>query len=565
MNGVERKYMETKRICQSCGTPLTADAPMGLCPACLVKIGFPSGVESESGSDAQPLFVPPSIEEIAKLFPQLEILELLGRGGMGAVYKARQKQLDRIVALKILPPGIRNEAAFAERFTREARALARLNHPNIVTLHEFGQAGGLHFFLMEFVDGVNLRQLIANNRVSPREALTIVPQICDALQFAHDQGIVHRDIKPENILLDRRGRVKVADFGLAKLMGAVAEEPVGTAKPGDSSALTEAGIVVGTPSYMAPEQVDRPGEVDHRVDIYALGVVFYQLLTGEVPGKQLQPPSKKVQIDVRLDEVVLHALEKKPQRRYQSVGEMKSAVETFVAESAVEGPPPDTEALAAELLGRDYQLNIGHCLRRAWKLVKSNFWPLVGITALILTLLSAVSSSDKAVAAGTGGHVNVNLGGIAIFLMGPLMGGLSFLFLKLIRGESWGLETAFSGFKNKEVFLQLLLAGFVTYLLIGLGFLCLILPGIYLLVSWKFTEILVIDKRIKFWPAMALSRKIIARHWGKFFILSLCFLLIDIIGLLCLGVGLFVAVPINIAALMYAYEDIFNRQPQGRA
>src|SRR5258708_11949631 len=154
---------------------------------------------------------------------------------------------------------------------------------------------------MEFVDGVNLRQLLHAGRISAREALAIVPQVCDALQFAHDQGIVHRDIKPENILLDRQGRVKVADFGLAKLVGAANESVTGGVTT-ESSDLTEVGKVMGTPRYMAPEQVDHPGEVDHRADIYALGVVFYQMLTGELPAKRIEPPSKKVQVDVRLNE-----------------------------------------------------------------------------------------------------------------------------------------------------------------------------------------------------------------------------------------------------------------------
>jgi serine/threonine protein kinase len=208
--------MDTQKICPSCRKPLAPSAPMGLCPECLAKAAFATGPETETGPARG--FVPPAVEELAKLFPQLEILEFIGKGGMGAIYKARQKQLNRIVALKILPPGSGSEPAFAERFTREAQALAQLNHPGIVTLYEFGRSNGLFYFLMEFVDGMNLRQLLHNSRVSAREALAIVPQICDALQFAHDQGIVHRDIKPENILLDRRGRVKVADFGLAKIV-----------------------------------------------------------------------------------------------------------------------------------------------------------------------------------------------------------------------------------------------------------------------------------------------------------------------------------------------------------
>lgn len=277
-----------------------------------------------------PRFTPPTIEELAPRFPQLDLLGFVGQGGMGAVYKARQKELDRIVALKILPPDVGKEAAFAERFTREARALARLNHPGIVTIYDFGRADGLYFFLMEYVDGVSLRQLLAKSRVSPREALAIVPQICDALQFAHDQGIVHRDIKPENILLDRRGRVKVADFGLAKLMGGQGEPPPGPSLHTAASALTDAGKLVGTPQYMSPEQTTDPSAVDHRADIYALGMVFYQMLTGVLPGQQIEPPSRKVALDVRLDEVVLRALEKEPSRRYQQVSEVRTAVETIV-------------------------------------------------------------------------------------------------------------------------------------------------------------------------------------------------------------------------------------------
>ena len=324
-----KDIMNTQKLCQNCGTPLAADAPRGLCPACLMKVAMASGTGLGGKT---PRFTPPTVAELAPKFPQLEILEFIGQGGMGAVYKARQKELDRVVALKILPPDIGHDAAFAERFTREARALAKLNHPGIVTIYDSGRTDGLYFFLMEYVDGVNLRQLLAASRVSTREALAIVPQICDALQFAHDQGIVHRDIKPENILLDRRGRVKVADFGLAKIIGGQSDEPAAAGgKPAGSTAITNASKVMGTPQYMSPEQIKAPGEVDHRADIYALGVVFYQMLTGELPGKQLQPPSTKVHIDVRLDEIVLRALEKNPALRYQQVSEVKTCVETIAA------------------------------------------------------------------------------------------------------------------------------------------------------------------------------------------------------------------------------------------
>jgi predicted Ser/Thr protein kinase len=271
------------------------------------------------------------VEEVRELFPQLEVIEMIGRGGMGAVYKARQKELDRLVALKILPPGIGEDRAFADRFVREAKALAKLNHPNIVTLYEFDQADGLFYFMMEFVDGVNLRQLLHGGRLAPREALAIVPQICDALQYAHDHGIVHRDIKPENILLDRKGHVKVADFGVARLMGVEGEVPAVEGGPPASASvsLTEVGKVIGTPHYMAPEQKERPGEVDHRADIYSLGVVFYQMLTGELPGKRIEAPSKNFHLDVRLDEVVLRALEKEPALRYQQAGQFKTQIETI--------------------------------------------------------------------------------------------------------------------------------------------------------------------------------------------------------------------------------------------
>lgn len=318
--------------CPQCGSPLPNGVLAGLCPACLMN----QATETHSAMDSHRFSAPP-IEEIARLFPQLTILQLLGAGGMGAVYKARQPALDRFVALKILPAQVAGGVNFAERFNREARALARLNHPNIVAVHEFGQAGGLNFFIMEFVDGANLRQLKQNARMSPREALQIIPQICDALQYAHDEGVVHRDIKPENVLVDRKGRVKIADFGLAKILDADPE----------MLRLTAEGQVMGTPHYMAPEQLERPLAVDHRADIYSLGVVFYELLTGDLPIGKFPPPSTKVAVDVRLDEVVLRALENDPARRYQHASEVKSQLHTLDQAPAGEAPAQSASAESA--------------------------------------------------------------------------------------------------------------------------------------------------------------------------------------------------------------------------
>ncbi len=313
--------MSEENHCPQCGAALPTQSPQGLCPGCLLRWGLESqtGGEEPGSQPAAADRPPPTPEEIAAYFPDLEILELVGRGGMGVVYKALQKRLDRLVALKILAPKIGQDPAFSERFAREARAMAMLSHPHVVAVHDFGQTDGLYYFLMEFVDGVNLRRLLDTGKLASEEALAIVPQICEALQYAHDHGVVHRDIKPENVLLDKEGRVKIADFGIAKLVGKEAKD----------LRLTGAGQIIGTPQYMAPEQIEHPLQVDHRADIYSLGVVFYQMLTGELPIGRFAPPSKKVQVDVRLDEVVLRALEKEPERRYQQASEIKTHIETL--------------------------------------------------------------------------------------------------------------------------------------------------------------------------------------------------------------------------------------------
>lgn len=323
--------MKTTKKCPKCNTELANDTVEGLCPKCLIEQAMDTKtvVDHKIGAKASTVVISsmPAVDfaTITGLFPQLEIIELLGQGGMGVVYKARQPQLDRLVALKILLPEVGKDPQFAERFSREARALAKLNHPNIVAVYDFGQIGGLYYFIMEYVDGTNLRQMERKEKLSSAQALGIIPKICDALQYAHDEGVVHRDIKPENILVDKKGRIKIADFGLAKLVG----------KKSTDFSITMSNMVMGTPHYMAPEQMEHPTEVDHRADIYSLGVVLYEMLTGELPIGRFALPSQKVHVDVRLDEVVIRTLEKEPERRYQQVSEVKSRVET-ISGSAVQ-------------------------------------------------------------------------------------------------------------------------------------------------------------------------------------------------------------------------------------
>lgn len=336
-------------FCPECQKPIPANAPAGLCPDCLLVQGIAGASNSAAFAVTTPQggrVVVPAAATVAKYFPQLDMLELLGHGGMGTVYKARQTKLDRMVAVKIIRPETTGDPAFAERFMREARTLARLNHPGIVAVHDFGEIdapdldGGtspqsasrtLFYFIMEYVDGANLRQLMQAGQLSPELAVNIVPQVCEALQFAHDEGVVHRDIKPENILLDSKGRVKIADFGLAKIAGRTVDEWT----------LTGTHQVMGTPRYMAPEQMAGSRTVDHRADIYSLGVVFYEMLTGTIPVGHFAPPSQKSMVDIRLDEVVLRAMASEPERRFQAARDLQSSVVHISSPSVKLAPPSD--------------------------------------------------------------------------------------------------------------------------------------------------------------------------------------------------------------------------------
>jgi tRNA A-37 threonylcarbamoyl transferase component Bud32 len=315
--------------CPKCGAILEEGTSHGLCPKCLLAHVSTATPAATSTAAPRHRTSPPSIDELAPHFPDLEIQELIGAGGMGAVYKARQRNLDRLVALKILSADLAQDPAFAERFNREARVLARLNHPHIVTIFDYGIRGPYSYLVMEFVDGMNLRQAMRVGTFTPADALALVKDVCCALEYAHQEGVLHRDIKPENILIDARGRVKVADFGIAKLTGAIGK---------DDYTLTFPGVAIGSPHYMAPEQFESPGDVDQRADIYSLGVLFYELLTRELPIGRFAPPSSRAPMDPRIDEIVMRALEKDRQARYQDASEVKTGVSAIGNPGAPQPP-----------------------------------------------------------------------------------------------------------------------------------------------------------------------------------------------------------------------------------
>lgn len=309
---------------------------------------------------AQPTFQAPTLREMARSLPQYEMHGFIAQGGMGAVYLARQAALDRFVAIKVLPPTFGGEMDFAARFQTEARAMAKLQHGNIVSVYDFGVTKAGHIFLvMEYVDGHTLHDLIHTGAVTKEQALSFALQLCDALQFAHDQGIVHRDIKPNNILINKAGQVKVADFGLARPTAAQDQE-----------------VMMGTPDYAAPE-ITTGLPVDHRADIYAMGVAFYEMLTRTVPKKGKQPASALSGCDPGWDDVITKATRVLTKDRYQQVKEIRQALSLMAnrrrqTPMSAPGPratqrTPYEEAPAAPMLGM---------------MVKGMLALMVGLTAL---------------------------------------------------------------------------------------------------------------------------------------------------------------------------------------
>ncbi|MGI9516375.1 MAG: serine/threonine-protein kinase [Pirellulaceae bacterium] len=441
--------MTELRECPQCGGQLPADAPQGVCPKCLMQVGFETREVAAAGNQSFDAtanhtgFLAPAPEELAPHFPQFEIVQLAGKGGMGAVYKARQPKLDRYVALKILPPEVGKDPAFAERFMREARALAMLSHSSIVAVYDFGETNGLFYFVMEYVDGANLRQAIALGGVTPPEALAIVPQICDALQYAHEEGVVHRDIKPENILINKRGRVKIADFGLAKLLGVESEDSAGKKQ----FSLTGTQQIMGTPHYMAPEQMQGSKSVDHRADIYSLGVVFYEMLTGELPIGRFEAPSTKVRIDVRLDEVVLRSLESAPDRRYQHASDLKTGVESILGSNDAQFPLAKP---VANLEMADFKSSVRNQLRiPAFGLMLAGIVNLLAAVAIVLlpvaiNLLGGFAEAPEGFVEGEGTFAEASFLSVIIALF-SLMSGVMVLLGAARMFDLQSLQLAMTG------------------------------------------------------------------------------------------------------------------------
>lgn len=312
--------------------------------------------EGEDGAKTQPVLSKEPSDfvakgELAELFPEFEIGERLGAGGMGVVFRARQKSLDRWVAIKILNPKLLGDPEFEERFEREAKTMAMLGHPNIVGIHDFGVRGPYHFLVMEFVEGRDLQKLIQSGSLESVLAFSIIRQVCDGLYHAHQKSVVHRDIKPGNILVGLDGVAKISDFGLARIV-----------RPNPDVSLTITNTGMGTPAYIAPEQLTDARSSDARSDIFALGVVVYEMLTGNTPAGNFPAPTSRLpRRNHRLDEAILRAMDPDPASRPADPRE----ISRLIAESEATAPPG----------------------QGAGKAVKQ--WPILLVSSLVLALAGA--------------------------------------------------------------------------------------------------------------------------------------------------------------------------------
>jgi serine/threonine protein kinase len=334
---------------------MSTDSSSPECDANLSGLGRALMGTNEGSKPSGP-WVPPTAEELHQILPQYEIVKMLGRGGMGAVYMGRQTALDRPVAIKILSAQLEeSDRGFTERFKNEAKAMARLNHPAIVKVFEFGEhASGLLYIVMEYVDGTDVARMIAKKgRLHTEHAMAITAHVCDALVYAHARSIIHRDIKPANVMVGYDGVVKVADFGLAKVSVC-----------GQTLGLTQSGMAMGTMHYMAPEALMLGTSVDHRADIYAVGVMLYQMLTGKIPHGMFQMPSTQVPgLDPRYDAIVSKAMMEDREERYPQISEMRVELDSILTQPVVKAEPARPEQAVALTTGDRPQRSGGQPFR----------------------------------------------------------------------------------------------------------------------------------------------------------------------------------------------------------
>ena len=305
------------KTCQRCGTQLRPDVPGGFCPRCLVQ----AAIDLSAGAAPDATESRKQKAESRNCFGDYELLEEIARGGMGVVYRARQKSLNRTVALKMMLSGQFAQPEFVQRFRAEAEAIAQLQHPNIVAIHEVGEHAGQPFFSMDFVGGRTLAEIVHEGPLPVKRAATYLKVIAEAVHYAHQHGILHRDLKPSNVLIDSSDQPRITDFGLAKRLTADSE-------------LTLTGQVLGSPNYLSPEQAaGRQAAVGPASDVYALGAMLYHLVSGRPPFQadalttllrqvmETEPVALRLlnaSIPRDLETICLKCLEKEPSRRYAS-------------------------------------------------------------------------------------------------------------------------------------------------------------------------------------------------------------------------------------------------------
>ncbi len=363
--------MTESGLCPRCHGALAADAPAGLCPRCLMGMALEISSEPSEGLPDECLVADSTIPEGDRSFGDYELLGRIARGGMGVIYKARQVCLNRIVAVKMMLPGLLVSDAEASRFQNEAEVIANLRHPNIVAVHEVGAHDGQRYFSMDYVEGQSLAALVRDHPLPARTAARYVKVIAEAIHYAHQQGILHRDLKPSNVLLDKAGNPRITDFGLAKRLAS-------------DSRLTATGTVLGTPSYMPPEQAGgKSRSLGPAGDVYSLGAILYELLTGRPPfqaatpldtvllvlnTEPIAPRMLNPKLSRDLETICLKCLEKDPRWRYQTAQDLADDLDRYLKREPIKA--------------RRISL-----LNRGWRWCRRNPWPTTATAALILAIL----------------------------------------------------------------------------------------------------------------------------------------------------------------------------------